>query len=167
MVTGIEVAGVAFGLFPIVIEGIECYISSAEKVKEMLHHRRTLDEFRRELEMEKSIFDNIRCTLEDRAGVLIEPNMEFPQKIMEEVLSCLPQSAVASFVNGCQELNTILRELTERFQKFEQDMVGVITFWQGCITNYQLTRQVIARCLQCFNILKRKIEISALSAYTG
>ena len=123
MVTGIEAAGVALGLFPLVIEGIKFYISSAEKFKEMKHYKRTLDKFRRELVMEKSKFDNILCALVSRAGVLIEPNMEFSPEIMEEVISCLPLYAVKSFVNGCQDLNSILRELTEKFREYEQDRV--------------------------------------------
>ena len=125
MVTGIEAAGLALGLFPLVIEGIKFYISSAEKFKEMKHHKRTLDKFRRELVMEKSKFDNIWYTLVSRAGVRMEPNMEFPPETVEEVLSCLPQYAVGSFINGCQELNTILEKLAEKFQKYEQNKVGI------------------------------------------
>ena len=125
MVTGIEAAGLALGLFPLVIEGIKFYISSAEKFKEMKHHKRTLDKFRREVVMEKSKFDNTWYTLVSRAGVCIEPNMEFPPETVKEVLSCLPQYAVESFIDGCQELSTILGKLREIFQKYEQNKVGI------------------------------------------
>ena len=125
MATGFEVIGVALGLFPLVIEGVKFYISSAGKFKEMKHHKRTLDKFRRELVMEKSIFDNIWGTLVGRAGVPIEPDTKISPEIIGRVLSCLPPYTVESFVNGCQELNTILEELQEKFQKYEQDRVTI------------------------------------------
>ena len=118
MATGIEAAGLVLGLFPIVLEGIQFYISSAEKFKEMKHHKRTLVKFRRELEMEESIFDNIWSRLVSRAGAHTRSNME-------EVLFCLPPNAARSFAHGCQELNTILSELTQKFEKYEQDKVGL------------------------------------------
>lgn len=110
MVTGIEAAGLVFGLFPLVIEGIGFYISSAEKVKEMMRHKHTLDKFRRDLETEKCLFDNIYHILESRAG-----------GSNTGVLPYLPPC----FDDGCQELNTILRTLMENFQKYEQDVVGI------------------------------------------
>lgn len=124
MVTGIEAAGLALGLFPLVIEGIKFYISSAEKFKEIKHHKRTLEKFKRELEMEKSKFHNIWYTLVSKAGVLTRPNMEFSSEIMEEVLPCLPRYAVESLVNGFQEWHTILDELMEKFKEYNQDEVG-------------------------------------------
>ena len=80
MATGFEVIGVALGLFPLVIEGVKFYISSAGKFKEMKHHKRTLDKFRRELVMEKSIFDNIWGTLVGRAGVPLSPTLKSHQR---------------------------------------------------------------------------------------
>ena len=55
MVTGIEAAGLALGLFPIVLEGITFYISSAGKVIELIRHKHTLDRFMTDLEVEKEI----------------------------------------------------------------------------------------------------------------
>ena len=128
MVTGIEAAGLALGLFPLVLEGITIYISSAEKVAEIIRHKRTLNKFRRELEMEKSIFDNTWYILGSRAGVPIKPNVDLPPEILEEVLSCLPPCAVDSFANGCQELITILSGLMGKLGKYEEDMVCIFTF---------------------------------------
>lgn len=120
MVTGIEITGVALGLFPLLIEGIDVYISSAEKVKEIMRHKRTLSTFKRELEMEKSVFYNTWYTLGNRAGDGVLD--------LEGILSCLPSYSADSFNKGYQELNTILGELVERFQKYEQDKVGTIYF---------------------------------------
>lgn len=117
MVTGIEAAGLVLGLFPIVIQGIQFYISSAEEFKEMWHHKRTLDKFRRELEMEESIFDNIWSRLMSRAGA--------PRSDTEGILSCLPPNAGKSFAYGCQELYTILSGVAEKFEKYKQDKVGL------------------------------------------
>ena len=125
MATGFEAAGLALGLFPLVIEGIEIYISSAAKIIEIMHHRRTLDEFRRELGIEKGIFDNIWYTLATRADVNIVPNVELSSETMKEVLSFLNPDAVKHFVDACQELGTILGELAKKFQKYEQNLVGL------------------------------------------
>ena len=123
MATGIEAAVITLGLFPLAIKGIEFYINFTQNFKEAKHFKRTLDNFKRDLLIEKSIFGNIWYTLVARAGILIEPKMEFSPAIMEEVLSCLPPYAIKSFINGCQELNSILSELTEKFREYEQDRV--------------------------------------------
>ena len=135
MVTGIEAAGLALGLFPLVIEGVKFYVSFTKRFTEMIDHKHTLDTFRRELVMEKSLFGNTWYTLMIRAGVHIDPSTKSPTKTTERVLSCLPAYAVGSFVDSCQELNTILRDLEDKFQKYEQVW---ITPWQGCVTNYRL-----------------------------
>ena len=125
MVTGIEAAGLALGIFPLVIEGIKFYISFAKKVKQMKHYKRTLEQFRRELVMEKSKFDNTWFTLAKRAGIDIEPNKEPPQLAMKRLLSCLPKYVVESFIDACQEFSDTLGELREMFQRYNQDSVGM------------------------------------------
>lgn len=125
MVTGIEAAGLALGLFPLVIEGIDFYIIFAQKFKETRHYKHTLNKFRIDVKMEISKFNNMWYTLMCRARVPIKPNMEFSPEIMGGVLSCLPPWAIESFVNGYQELHTILKELKEKFYKYEQDKVNI------------------------------------------
>lgn len=126
MVTGIEAAGLALGLFPIVMEAIKLCISLAEEFEETKHHNRTLNKFRRELQMEQSILINTWCKLVEQAGVTVENNREFSPEIVKEVLAWLPPYAVESFVNGFQDLSTILGELTEKFKKYEQDKVCTV-----------------------------------------
>ena len=128
MVTGIEAAGLALGLFPVVLEGITFYISTIEKSIEIIRHKRTLKKFRRELVMEKSIFDNTWYILRSRSGVTFEPNVDPSPETLEAVLSCLPPCAVGSFIDGCLELITILNELTEKLQRYTQEMVDIIIF---------------------------------------
>lgn len=135
MVTGIEAAGVALGLFPLVIEGIKFYVSFAKQLKQMKHHKHTLQKFRRDLIMEKTKFNNTWYTLVGRAGEHIELNTKPSSKTIESVLSCLPKYAVRSFVDGCQELNTILEKLIEKFIKYEQS-VGLDYILAGLCTKY-------------------------------
>ena len=78
--------------------------------------------------MEKSKFDNIWYTLTNRAGVYIEPSGLSPEA-MKGVLSYLPPYAIENFVDNCQEVNTILSELMEKFRKYEQDRVCVDHIW--------------------------------------
>ena len=131
MVTGIEAAGLALGLFPLVIEGVKFYISFAQKFREAKHYKHTLDQFRRDLKMEGSKLKNIWYILVDRAGVLIKPNSELSPKMMEEILSCLPSWAVESVVNSLQELHTILIGLKQKFHKHAQDKVGTYYILDG------------------------------------
>ena len=139
MATGIEAIGIALGLFPLVIEGTKFYSSSAEKFKEMKHHKRTLDKFRRDLGMEKSKLVNILYALMSRAGVPITPGMELSPKIMKEALSHQPRYIATSFINSCQELIKILRALTAKFQKYEQDRVGMNYILAKLVTNTWFT----------------------------
>lgn len=125
MVTGIEAAGLALGLFPIVLEGITFYISSAGKVIELIRHKRTLDRFMTTLEVEKVIYDNIWRELGSRVDMEIEPNMVTPPETINKVLSCLNPDTRKSFVNSCKELDEILIKLKNKFEKYEENVVGM------------------------------------------
>jgi len=125
MATGIEAAGLALGLFPIVLEGLKFYIASADAVREMKRHKRTLDQFRRDISMEKCKFENTWYTLVGRAGMDLDMLGEQPWEAHVEaaLISSLPAGSAGSFVDGCQDLNAILEELAERFVKYEKDTV--------------------------------------------
>lgn len=58
MLTGVEVAGIALGAFPVCIELVKLYMVGAEAFDVMRHHRYALEEFQRELEMEYAKFVN-------------------------------------------------------------------------------------------------------------
>ena len=123
--SGFEVAGITLALFSLVVDGVTNYTSVAEKIKQMKDHKGILIEFRRELEMERTIFDNLWYTLSIRSRVDVKPNVDPPPEILKAVLSCLPPRAINSFLNGCQELIKILSELKAKFKKYEQDLVGI------------------------------------------
>lgn len=123
--SGIEAIALALGLFPLVLDGVTNYASVAGKVKQMRNHKNTLNELKRELEMEGAIFENTWNTLRIRSGVKVELNMDPSKETLEAVLSCLPPRAVNSFLNGCQELSEILKKLNTNFEKYEQNVVGI------------------------------------------
>ena len=133
---GIEVVRLVMELFPLVVEGVGSFISSCEKNILLNRYKRTLHKFNRELETEKKIFDNIWWMVRVNAGVA-EPIVDPSPDNLEAVLCYLPPLIVNSFLSGCQELVTILKELMERLQKYGQKEVGMIIFKPGCITNYQ------------------------------
>ena len=123
MVTGIEFSGLVLGLFPIVINGITFCINSAAKFQETVHYRRTLIEFRRELALEESVYINTLSKLVSRAGVPIAPNTTSSPKITASVLGCLPAYAQRSFAEACEQLNTTLEKLEQKFKEYEQNRV--------------------------------------------
>lgn len=125
MITGIEAAGIALGLFPIVLEALKFYTTSADTVKEMKRHKRTLDQFRRDINMEKCKFENTWYALVVRAGLDLNMVGKQPWEAHLEatLISSLPAGAASSFVDGCQDLNAILEELAQKFVKYEKDMV--------------------------------------------
>ena len=114
-----ETAGLPLELFPLVIEVITTYTTSAKRFKQIVRYTRTLDRFRRCLEMESTIYGNTWYMLVLRAGVHIEG---LKPTISMEVLSYLPLHVRESFVDAAQELNIILRTLAERFQRNQVSM---------------------------------------------
>ena len=125
MVTGIEAAGIVLGLFPIVLEGLKFYTRSADTVREMKRHKRTLDQFRRDISMEKCKFENTWYALVGRAGMDLSMLGEQPwgAYVEQTLISCLPAGSASSFIDGCQDLNTTLEELAQRFVKYETNTV--------------------------------------------
>ena len=123
--TGIEVAGLVLGLFPIVIEGLSFYCCSASTFKEMKRHKRTLAAFTREIDLEKCNFDNTMYALASlaRVDVKLLGGPPWDAAVEAALVSCLPPHSIASFVNGCQALSNILEVLAQKFQKYEQDQV--------------------------------------------
>lgn len=61
MVTGIEIAGIALAVFPIVLNGLSSLCCTARKIKNLRHYRRSLGRVERQLDMERGNFVNT-CT---------------------------------------------------------------------------------------------------------
>ncbi|KAF8248393.1 hypothetical protein K440DRAFT_626275 [Wilcoxina mikolae CBS 423.85] len=58
MVTGVEAAGLALAIFPLVVNGFGCYLDGIRKIKEAKNYRGVLKRLIRNLEMEKITFEN-------------------------------------------------------------------------------------------------------------
>jgi len=58
MVTGVEAAGLALAIFPIVVQGFACYLDGIRKIKEAKNYRGMLKRLARGLKMEKITFEN-------------------------------------------------------------------------------------------------------------
>jgi len=58
MATGIEIAGLVLGAFPLAIEGIKAYSSGMKTFKDMKNYQQILRQFSRELEVEQCKYDN-------------------------------------------------------------------------------------------------------------
>jgi len=58
MPTGIEIAGVVLGAFPLAIEGIKAYGDGMKTVKDMKNYQQILRQFSRELTVERCKYDN-------------------------------------------------------------------------------------------------------------
>ena len=72
MVTGVEIVGLVLGAFPLAIEVINAYGSGVEKVRHMKKYKQVLDQFIRDLEVEKCIYDNTVLALLE--GLSTDPN---------------------------------------------------------------------------------------------
>ena len=58
MATGIEIAGLVLGAFPLAIAGIDAYNNGMKRVKSMKNYQQILIEFSRELMVEECKYDN-------------------------------------------------------------------------------------------------------------
>ena len=126
MVTGIEFAGLLLGIFPLVIEGLKFYLDATVRVKEMRRHEATLTRFLRDVDMEKSKFNNIWYSLVSISGInpkIVAEPVPWPPSIEVKLLACLPPHSVLSFTDACKDMNETLKKLAGRFQKYNQDRV--------------------------------------------
>ena len=58
MASGIEIAGLVLGAFPLAIEGIKAYSEGMKTVRDMKNYQQILRQFSRELKVERCKYDN-------------------------------------------------------------------------------------------------------------
>lgn len=127
MVTGVEAAGLALAVFPLVIEGMKTYASGARSIKDMMEYEGILKQYSREIKMEKVQFENT-CyqLLEDMLSTeesTFHELMSDPKHAKwreEELHSALSNrlrttESVALFEDAVEELSSILNELAATF----------------------------------------------------
>lgn len=135
MVTGIETAGLALAVFPIVVGGLKFYADGARTIKDMWRYEGTLKSISRELGMEKCKFENT-CTLllED---VLSDSHlthlMENPggplwgaDDLQETLKSRLRPATVPRYLEAIEALALALKNLQDEFGLGEADKVYLI-----------------------------------------
>lgn len=122
-----EVAGLVLGAFPILIEGLKTCDDGARTIGNMINHDLILDEFRRDLEREKTKFhDTYLQLLEDMTFVdpsilaELESNPGSAQWKKSEVQSALDhrlrQMSSLEIVKTTKELYSILQRLQKDFE---------------------------------------------------
>ncbi|KAF8536958.1 hypothetical protein BDD12DRAFT_258064 [Trichophaea hybrida] len=63
MLTGVEAAGLALAIFPIVVQGVGFYVDGARKVKDLKDHKRVLNRLARDLKVECFCFEEVCARL--------------------------------------------------------------------------------------------------------
>ncbi|KAI5849616.1 hypothetical protein DFP73DRAFT_302372 [Morchella snyderi] len=121
MVTGIEAAGFALAIFPLVIEGLKSYSNGARTIKDMWRSQVTLKSLIRELKMEKCKFENTLTSLLEGA-VLDQPNLNDPdgkvwstEDFQNALMSRLRPDTVEVYIDAMEDLYSALQSLTRRF----------------------------------------------------
>jgi len=121
-----EVAGLVLGAFPLLIEGLKIYADGARTIGDMINHDLILDEFCRDLEVEKTKFDDTYFQLLE--GMTVDPSMlaelecnpGSAQWRSEEVRTTLDhrfrQSSLDVIVRTTKELYSILQRLQKDFE---------------------------------------------------
>ncbi|KAF8542788.1 hypothetical protein BDD12DRAFT_333858 [Trichophaea hybrida] len=117
MVTGVEAAGLALAIFPLVVNGLGCYLDGIRKIKQAKNYRGVLKRLIRNFEMEKIKFQN---TCEFFLGGMVSA------KEMEDLVSgvgwnrpefqCvllgrLRENAADAFIAAVEALTESLQEL--------------------------------------------------------
>jgi hypothetical protein len=68
MTSGIEIAGLALGAFPLLLEGLRLYFDGAKKAKNIWFWKRNLDKVVLVLETESALFRNTCLSLLETHG---------------------------------------------------------------------------------------------------
>jgi len=116
--TGFEVAGIVLAVYPIVLQGLGYYRDVAQYVKDVRNYQGVLKRLVRQLEMEKSKFENICSSLleglvtaEDIDEFLGDAKRWEDDKFQHELLKYLRPNAAKSFTDGVAELQLSLKNL--------------------------------------------------------
>jgi len=117
MVTGIETAGLALAIFPLVVRGLAFYLDAAQKVKEIYKYEGVLKRLVRELEMERSKFENTCAVLlegmvsAEQLATLVSGEGWKDPNLQNGLERCLGLNAAKSFTEAVAALNSLLDSL--------------------------------------------------------
>lgn len=125
--SGIEIAGLVLGAFPIAIEGIKAYSSGMKTISDIRNYKQILRQFARELSVEKCKFENtclgLLSELVNSAKLELmmanpggkEWNDEFFRLQLKNRLGPANEAS-ENWLEIVAELNQMLRMVGERFQ---------------------------------------------------
>jgi len=137
MASGMEIAGLALAIFPLVIEGLEFYASSARKIKELWRYKLSLNRLISDLDTEKCKFENT-CTslledivsdtdltllMDDPGGALWEAD-----RIQEKLKCRLRPATVQCYMGRIKELRSSLETLGAELKLYQDDMVYTLPY---------------------------------------
>lgn len=122
MVTGIETAGIALAVFPLLISGLQSYADGIRTIKELWHPQLALNSLIRELGMEKCKFDNTCASLLE--GMVTDAHltllMENPgglpwsdPDLQEKLDSRFRPETLACYIDAMKDLASTLRILQD------------------------------------------------------
>lgn len=120
--TGIEIAGLVLGAFPIVVSGLEHYRESAEVAKDWWKFQRQYKKCKRDVEYHQITFSSnleelllpLVCDDEQISALMADPgglaweNMELESRLRER----LPV-AYDSYLDSMHEIGEIMKKLTQ------------------------------------------------------
>lgn len=132
MVTGIETAGLALSVFPLVVSGLQAYAEGARTIRELWRPEMTLKSLIRELGMEKCKFENTCTSLLE--GMVTDSDltllMESPggslwsELNLQEKLECrFSPGTVKCYMDAMKDLASTLQILQENLGLDEDDTV--------------------------------------------
>ncbi|CAG8112686.1 unnamed protein product [Penicillium salamii] len=125
MITGIEAAGLALAIFPILIEGLKFYADEKGVVKDFFHYQKLLKRIERDLSREKVLFHNScqrfmtdvasQCGIEaGEVDILMnDPNHPRWSDGSFELPSVINQSSVQQYLHAIEDMNEELSSIRE------------------------------------------------------
>lgn len=132
MVTGIETAGVALAVFPLLISGLQSYANGIRTIRELWQPQLALKSLIRELGMEKCKFENTCASLLE--GMVTDADltllMESPggppwsnPDLQDKLDSRFRPATLACYMDAMKDLASSLRILQDTLALDEDDTV--------------------------------------------
>ncbi|KAF8535411.1 hypothetical protein BDD12DRAFT_893069 [Trichophaea hybrida] len=133
MVTGIEIAGITLGAFPVAVEALKFYASSAQTFNNLRRHRQVLESF----DMVSS--DKLKRLMDQPGG----PQWK-AQEFQDMLISQLRKNTVGYFVSTVEELRAAVADVIENYEHKTPDKEPIIERLRGmtlaALTDYRKGR---------------------------
>lgn len=119
MVTGIEAAGLALAVFPLILKGLKVYLDGAQMIQDLAGWRSVLKRLVRELDVECICFEDVCSKLLE--GIASSRDATEPMNgnawddpdLQRKLRERLGSEATARFTELMKELHQLLKELRD------------------------------------------------------